>query len=281
MVFTVRALAISETLNMQQLFVAGDNWLHELQIFLSMVFGWVNWQFLVGSLIVLLAGEITVNAINQQIGRQRLEFEDGRRRLARVYRASMLEDLDAICSYSRRSSEVAREAVLIIDAKEERQNSSTRQRRLTCPTLPSLVLSNLKGLVETLDGANAEPIVDLLGCYHTQNARLAGALENFNQSDLSRITISKTINFNPIFESTLELYLRAKGMLKFARRRSEEIPARFSADEVVVAMKVLNIDHVMSPEAREYCLRVLSNDKREIRPVSARHDGARARNVPS
>jgi hypothetical protein len=256
---------------MQQPFVAGEHWLHELQIFLSMVFGWVNWQFLVGSLIVLLAGEITVNAINQQIGRQRLEFEDGRRRLARVYRASILEDLDAICSYSRRSSEVAREAVLIIEAKEERgQNSSTPQRRLTCPTVPSLVLANLKGMVETLDGANAEPIVNLLGCYHTQNARLAGALENFNQSNLSRIAISKTINFNPILKSTLELYLRAKGMHKFARRRAKEIPEIFSTDEVVGAIKVLNIDHVMSPEAREYCLRVFSNNKREIRPVGKR-----------
>jgi hypothetical protein len=250
---------------MQQLFVAGGNWLHDMQILLSSVFGWVKeWQFLVGSLIVLLTGGMSVMVIDRQIRRQRLELEDRRQRLGRVYRASMPEDLDAICCYARESSEVAREAALILDANEAgKQNSSTgeRQRRLMCPSLPTPVLANLKGLVETLDDTNAEPVADLMRCYHTQHSLLASMLENFNQFTKEKITISKSINFNPVFKNTLELYLRSRSMLAFSRRRTEEIPETFSADEVLGALKALNIDHVMSPEAREYCLRLLSDKK--------------------
>ena len=176
----------------------------------------------------------------------------------------MPEDLDAVCSYALRSSQVAREAALIVDAKETgTQNSSAKgqQRRLRCPILPALVLENLKGLVENLDDDDAEPIAELVVCYHTQHARLASAMENFNQANLEKISISKSINFNPVFQNTLELYLRAKSMLKFARRRTEEVPGTFGTDEVLGALKALNIDHVMSPEAREYCLRLLSDEK--------------------
>jgi hypothetical protein len=119
----------------------------------------------------------------------------------------------------------------------------------------------LKGLVENLDDDDAEPIAELVVCYHTQHARLASALENFNQANLEKISIAKSINFNPVFQNTLELYLRAKSMLKLARGRTEEIPGTFGADEVLGALKALNIDHVMSPEAREYCLRLFSDKK--------------------
>ena len=62
-------------------------------------------------------------------------------------------------------------------AKEGGQQNSLpkgRLRRLRCPTLPTLVLENLKGLVKNLDEEFAEPIADLVGCYHSQHARLAG-----------------------------------------------------------------------------------------------------------
>jgi hypothetical protein len=250
---------------MQQVFVAGANWLQDLQIFLAAVFGWIKeWQFLIASLFILLSAGIFIKAISRQIRLQEFKFEDRRRRLGEVYRASMPEDLDAVCSYALRSSQVAREAALIVDAKEAgTQNSSAkgRQRRLRCPILPALVLENLKGLVENLDDDDAEPIAELVVCYHTQHARLASALENFNQANLEKISIAKSINFNPVFQNTLELYLRAKSMLKLARGRTEEIPGTFGADEVLGALKALNIDHVMSPEAREYCLRLFSDKK--------------------
>jgi hypothetical protein len=250
---------------MQQFFVAGANWLQDLQIFLAAVLSWIKeWQFLIASLFILLSAVISIKAISRQIRLQEFKFEDRRRRLGQVYRASMPEDLDAVCSYALRSSQVAREAALIVDAKEAgAQNSSAkgRQRRLRCPILPTLVLENLKGLVENLNDDDAGRIADLVACYHTQHARLASALENFNQANLEKITISKSVNFNPVFKSTLELYLRAKSILKFAKRRSEESHGTFGADEVLGALKALNIDHVMSPEVREYCLRLLSNKK--------------------
>ena len=107
---------------MQQLLAAGVDWLWELQTLFGPLIGWLKeWQFLAGSLIVLFAGWITVNAINRQIREQRIEANEGRLRRVRASRASMPEDLHAICSYARRSAEVGREAVLIISANEEGQ----------------------------------------------------------------------------------------------------------------------------------------------------------------
>ena len=250
---------------MQQVFVAGANWLQDLQIFLAAVFGYIReWQFLIASLLILLSGAIFIKAIGRQIKLQEFKSEDRRQRLGRVYRASMPEDLDAICSYAIRSSQVMCEAALIVDAKEAGTLNSSekgRQGRMRCPILPDRVLENLKGLVENLDADGAEPIAELVVCYHTQHAGLASALENLNQADLEKITSSKSINFNPVLKNTLELYLRAKSILKFARRRTEDIPGMFGPNEVLGALTALNIDHVMSPEGREYCLRLLSDKK--------------------
>ena len=208
---------------MQQVFVAGANWLQDLQIFLAAVFGYIReWQFQIAGLLILLSGVIFIKAIDRQIKLQEFKSEDRRQRLGRVYRASMPEDLDAICSYAIRSSQVMCEAALIVDAKEAGTlNSSAkgRQGRMRCPILPDRVLENLNGLVENLDDDGAEPIAELVVCYHTQHAGLASALENLNQVDLEKITSSKSINFNPVFKNTLELYLRAKSIIKFERHR--------------------------------------------------------------
>jgi hypothetical protein len=250
---------------MEQLFVVDGDLLDSLHVFLTAVFVFVKeWQFLIGSLIILLAGTISVKALNRQIGRQHSELADRRRRLARVYRAHMLEDLQAICSYSRRSSDVARTAALIVEAKEGGTPASSTNEprsRLSCPTLPTLVLANLKGLIETLDEDDAETIAELVRCYYAQHFRLANELENFNQSQLDKVRISKQVNFNQVFNSTMELYLRCTGLMKFVGRKTGEIQDTFSALEVKDAMKTLNIDHLMSPEAREYCLRLLSGKK--------------------
>jgi hypothetical protein len=256
--------SVVEILSMEQVFVTGANWLHNFQVFISALFYLIkDWQFIIASLLILLSVVIFVKTINRQIRLQGLKFEDRRQRLGRVYRASMPEDLDAICAYALRSSHVMREAALIVDAKEAGTQNSPKghQRRLRCPILPTLVLENLKGLVENLDEDDAEPIAELVVCYHTQHASLASALENFNQTNLEKISISKSINFNSIFKNTLELYLRARSILKFARRRTEEMPDTFDADDVLGALTALNIDNVMSPEAREYCLRLLSDKK--------------------
>ena len=250
---------------MQQVFVAGADWLQDLQIFLAAVFGYIReWQIIIASLLILLSGAIFIKAIGRQIKLQEFKSEERRQRLGRVYRASMPEDLDAIGSYAIRSSQVMCEAALIVDAKEAGTlNSSAkgRQGRMRCPILPDRVLENLKGLVENLDDDGAEPIAELVVCYHTQHASLASALENFNQANIEKIYIAKSFNFNRVFKNTLELYLRAKSILKFARRRTEDIPGTFGANDVLGALTALNIDHVMSPEAREYCLRLLSDKK--------------------
>ena len=239
--------------------LADVDWLPEAQMFFGALIVWLKeWQFLVGGLIAVFAGAIIVNAINRQIKEQRLEVEERRRRLARAFRTSMPEDLQAICSYARRSAEVAREGVLIISAQDEGQQVvSSRGKSNKCPALPTYLLVNLKALIEYLDETSAERVADLLGCYYTQHIRLSGALENFDRSSSDAITVSKKVNFNPVFKDTLELYLRAKGMLEFARGATEDISGPFDASDVVNALRELNIEHVISLEAREHCLRFL------------------------
>ena len=225
-------------------------------LFDSLVVWLKEWQFLSGTLVALVAAALTVNAINRQIRLQRLEADDRRRRLVRALRASMPEDLNGICSYTRRSAEVGREALLVIGAQEEGQG--TRGHKLRCPTLPAYVLLNLKALTENLDHANAEQVADLLGCYYAQRARLISALENFDRSNSGTVSISRDVNLNSVFKNTLELYLRAEGMLKFAKGEVENITGAFDNNDVLNALKRLNLDHVLSPEAREYCLKFLS-----------------------
>jgi hypothetical protein len=226
------------------------------------LFAWLKeWQFLVGVLIAAFASVIVVKAINNQSQQQRLEIEERRGRLARAFRASMPEDLHAICSYAHRSADVVREGLLVISAEEEGQRTVSprgKSNRLRCPIVPSYVLGNLKALVEHLEPSSAEQVADLLGCYYTQHIRLTGALGNFDRSNASAITVSRSVNFNPVFKDTLELYLRAKAMVDFARRETEEISTKFSASDVLHALRELNIDQVVSPEAREHCIRFLS-----------------------
>src|SRR5262245_57215127 len=171
---------------MQQLLIAGADGLSDLQMLWDLIVAWLkDWQFLVGSLIALIAGMITVRAINHQIRERRVESEEQRQRLIRAYRASMPEDLHAICSYGRRSAETVQEALLIINEQEVGQQILSRRGRtskLRCPTLPTYVLMNLKALIEHLDHANGEEVADLLGCYHNQHARLNGTLEGFDRS---------------------------------------------------------------------------------------------------
>lgn len=252
---------------MQQLLAAANDWLLEPQTLFGQLLGWLKeWQILAGSLIAVLAAAITVNAINRQIRLQSFEATEARRRRVQAFRASMPEDLQAICSYSLRSANVGRDALLIINADEDGRevpSSKGRQNRLKCPVLPTHVPANLKALIEHLDDPTAAQITDLVRCYYSQRAQLAGALENFNQSSPSTITVSKTINFNPVFKDTLELYLRAKGILPFAKGETENIVDVFGTAEILNAMKVLNIDYVMSPEAKEYCFRFLANSAKQ------------------
>ena len=243
-------------------FLADVDWLAAATTYLGALIAWLkDWQFLVGVLIAALVSMMFVRAINNQSKQQHLENEDRRERLARAFRASMPEDLHAVCSYTRRSADVAREGVLFISAEEEGQRTASlkgKLNRLRCPIVPSYVLANLRALVEHLDPSSAEQVADLLGCYYTQHIRLSGALENFDRSNSSAITVSRSVNFNPVFKDTLELYLRAKAMVDFARRETEEISTKFSASDVLHALRELDIDQVVSPEAREHCIRFLS-----------------------
>src|SRR5262245_23506731 len=101
-----------------------------MRMLLGALIGWLKeWQFLVGSLIALFAGAITVHAINRQIREQRREIDERRLRLARAFQASMSEDLHAICAYAHRSAEIARDGVLIINAIEEGQQPVSSRGR--------------------------------------------------------------------------------------------------------------------------------------------------------
>jgi hypothetical protein len=243
-----------EALNMQQLLEALD-WVKE-------------WQFLVGSMILLLAGAITVHAINRQVRRRALEIEDSRRRVVRSLRASLPDDLEVVCSYARQSANAARRAVKFINAKEngrQEQGAWRDDHSRRCPSVPPYVLANLKVLMENLDRTNAEQFADLVQCYHVQHVRLATAVNNLSQLRSDGVTVPKDINFNPVFKHTLELYMRAKDMLPFARGEAEEILVAFRTPEVLRALKELNIDPVISPEAREHCVRFLSRENIAVR----------------
>jgi hypothetical protein len=240
---------------MQQV-LEGIDWLKEWQFLID----WLKeWQFLIGSMIILFAGAITAQRINQQIKKRDLETEDRRRRLVRALRASLPDDLEAIGSYIRRSADASRRAVMFISAKEEGRHDGTKRKyRRNCPTLPSHVLENLKVLIENLDQANARQLAGLVESYHIQHERLAAALNNFSRLRLDNISVPAEINFNPVFKHTLELYLRTKAVLPFARGETDQVSVSFGSPQVLDALKDLEIDPVMSPEAREHCVRFLS-----------------------
>jgi hypothetical protein len=161
-----------------------------------------------------------------------------------------------ICSYARRSAEIARQAALLTDKDERPQVGpvNARKKRLRCPTLPGNVLTNIRDLILNLDDNSAEKLAELLACYHIQRHRLADALQGLEPTSIGTVGASRSMNFNPVFKSTLELYLRTMNMLPFARGETERIPETFEGSEILHGMKALNIDGVMSPEARQHCL---------------------------
>jgi hypothetical protein len=240
--------------------LADVDWLPEAQRLSVSLISWLKeWQVLVALLVAVVAGAIILRSVTRQMREQHLEVVDRARRLAKAFRASMPEDLYAMCAYAHRSADLAREGVMLIDAEEGHLTKSPKGRsKLRCPSVPNQVLVNLKALIEHLDNESAEQVANLLGCYHTQHMRMAGALENFDRKGADAITISGNVNFNPVFKDTLELYLRAKSMLEFARGESEKISGSFGASDVTNALRELNLDHAMSPEAKEHCLRFLS-----------------------
>jgi hypothetical protein len=223
-----------------------------------------EWQFLVGSGIVLLAAALTVRAINRQIKQRHFEIEDRRNRLVQALRTSLPDDLERLRAYSRRSADAAREAVMFITNQESGREDLNLQRRGyrgKHPTLPAHVLSNLKMLIENLDADNARQFVDLVECYHIQHAQLVTAINSFKHMRMNAILFPKDLNFNPVFKQTLELYLRTKETLPFARGEAEKVVIAFGPPKVLAALKELDIDSVISPEAREHCVRFLSGEK--------------------
>jgi hypothetical protein len=239
----------------QLLLVTG--WPSEVQALFGSAINWLKeWQFLVGTIMILLAGTLMARSINRQTRRLDLEAIEGHRRLVRALRGSMPDDLEAICSYARRSAEVARQAVLLADKEDKPQVGSVkaRKKRLRCPNLPGNVLANIKELIVRLDHDSAEKFAELLACYHIQRHRLADALQGLEPTSIGTVGASRSMNFNPVFKSTLELYLRTMNILPFARGETESIPETFDGSEILYGMKALNIDNVMSPEARQHCL---------------------------
>jgi hypothetical protein len=240
----------------QQL-LQGNWWLSEVQALFGSAINWLKeWQFLVGTIMILLAGTMMVRAINRQTRRLDLEAAEGRRRLVKALRVTMPDDLDAIRSYAGRSAAVARQAVLLMEKEEKSQVDSVeaRKKRLRCPTIPGNVLANIKDLIVSLDHNGADKLAELVACYYVQRHRLTSALQALETTPIGTGT-SKSMNFNPVFKSTLELYLRAMNMLPFARGETETIPETYDDHEILHGMQALNINDVMSPEAREHCLR--------------------------
>jgi hypothetical protein len=214
-----------------------------------------EWQLLVGSLIALCAAAITVSAINRQVRTARSEAIEKRQRRVCALLAGIPQDLNAVSVYARRSTEVARDALSLIDANEQGRDASTskgRQSKLRCPTLPAHVPTDLVALIEGLDSANAKPLVKLLQCYYGQHTRLVNAVEDVHKKGGTSIN-----NLNMVLKDTLELYIRAASAMQFARGELDLISDRYDASDILNAMKILEVDQLLSPEAREHCLKSL------------------------
>jgi hypothetical protein len=163
----------------------------------------------------------------------------------------MPDDLKLVLDYTRRSAAVQAFILGFIGAEEEGNVHGQRDKQ-TCPTLPERTLDNFRRLIENLDHENGNRLADMIGCYQVQNSRLAGLVDDFNNpSRLGRTNLVPKDWTVSTLETTVELYLRANGVLRFARRQSDEIPPPdFGDQSFSQAFVALEIDRVLSSETQ-------------------------------
>lgn len=169
----------------------------------------------------------------------------------------MPADLSAIVSYTEESIHVS---VKLLEAIRGQSipwlREHIKQRKLTYPTLPSRVISNLQDLIKLLDEENAKLVTELLDCFQNQHAQLADKVAVYNQPQQGGLTeVLTEHNVEYAIKNTVELYLRAASMLDFAAGRKDRIGARvFTSDDVSSALLNLGIVDAVSIEyERELC----------------------------
>lgn len=220
-----------------------------------------RWQMLAVALIALVAALTTAIVLRWNVGRrlasQRKEQDDCRAHRLRAVQAAMPADLSTIVSYTEESVNVS---VKLLEGIRSQSTPWVRehikQRKLTYPTLPSRVISNLHDLIELLDGENAKLVTELLGCFQIQHAQLADKVTVYNQPQQDGLTkVLTEHNIEYTIKNTVELYLRAASMLDFAEGRKDRIGARiFTSGDVSSALLDLGVVDAISREyERELC----------------------------
>ncbi|MCI0552512.1 MAG: hypothetical protein L0287_16300 [Anaerolineae bacterium] len=214
-----------------------------------------QWQTLAAGLLALIGAFITVGVMIRGINSRRKEIEEQRRRRLMACRAAMPADLSSIIEYTHDCALVSGTAIRILRGDED-------SRTLPYPSLPARVVKNLQQLIEQLDDRNANLIADMLSCYQIQYARLSGELSYFNTPHrLGRERIIAEHNIEYTLRKTIELFLLAESMFKFARREEPNIPQpKFTQGNVQNALGVLDLRDVISSDYLDQLVRVLSED---------------------
>ena len=221
-----------------------------------------DWQTLIAGGAALGAAIITVRVMMRQVRLQQEQIdevreaaEDQRQRKLFACRAVMPADLSSIIQYTHECAFAAGLGIQMI-------RDGGQRKPLTCPKLPGHVISNLQRLMEQFDEENAKHIADLLSCYQIQYARLSGEIGYFNTPDrLGTYRVMTEHNMEFTLEKTVELFLRAESMLKFARREIDAVPELKPSEEAVGnALRILEISDVIDPEYSEQLLTLLASD---------------------
>lgn len=92
------------------------------------------------------------------------------------------------------------------------------------PVLPEAVTKDVQNLIENASNLNTDTVqalVELLSCYQIQKARFGNILEKVSNMHMEERENVEERNFNSSLSTTIELYLRAEELFRFARSRSE------------------------------------------------------------
>jgi hypothetical protein len=211
-----------------------------------------DWQALTAGVLALIAGLLSLIAIYNQTRSHEREANERRARLVRAYRAGLSDDLDAITNYALKSAEAAHEMLLMHSRKIE-------MPRLQCPSLSPSVIANLCVLIENHDAQSAEIVADIVSCYQIQHSRLEGEIGIYNppnmraiQSALDPTSLSTRANVVFTFFKTVELYVRATQMFRYARRQVDTIaPPIFDQESVDGALLKMGLLDALSEDERK------------------------------
>lgn len=220
-----------------------------------------RWQTLAGALVALVGALITLFTSRWTIGRriasEREEQDQCKAHRLRSARETVTADLRTIVSYTQESVDVSMKLLEAIRGQSiPWVREHVKPRKLTIPTLPDQVISNLQDVIELLDKENAKLVTELLGCFQIQHTQLADKIAVYNQPQQNGLTeVLTEHNVEYAIKNTVEIYLRAVSMLDFAAGRRDRIGARaFTSDDVSSALLNLGLVDAISIEyERELC----------------------------